>query len=376
MKNSLLFILHLLLISCGNKKPAAEKETGNTQDIVQLTDAQLKNAGLVTGKISHSEISAKLTLTGSIEVPPQNTISVSAPLGGYLKYTRLIPGMRVHKGELIATLEDMQFIELQQDYLLAKSRLALTETEYHRQQELNSTKSSSDKVFQQAKNEYESQRIYVRSLSEKLSLAGINPSAINETNISRTVNIYAPSDGFVSKVNVNTGKHVASSEVMFEILNLQDVHLNLKVFEKDINRLRIGQELTAFTIDNADQKYLAEIVMISHNLNDQRMGEVHCHFKKYDASLLPGMFMNAEINITSHNALSLPSEAIIRWNNQNYIFLKKDKNTFEMVKVQAGINEDGMQEITSLPSDIETKGEIVIKNAYALLMQLKNKNEN
>ena len=75
--------------------------------------------------MAQKDISAVLKLNGIIEVPPQNMIAVSVPLGGYLQSTHLLEGMKVKKGEIIATLEDQQYIQIQQDYLIAKIRLTL-----------------------------------------------------------------------------------------------------------------------------------------------------------------------------------------------------------------------------------------------------------
>jgi cobalt-zinc-cadmium efflux system membrane fusion protein len=138
-------------------------------------------------------------------------VSISVPLGGYLKSTKLLPGMKVKKGEVIANIEDQQYIQLQQDYLTAKSKLSYIEKEYQRQKELNQSKASSDKVFQETETTYQGQKILVKSLSEKLRLISINPDKLDENNLSRSINLYAPIDGFVSTVNVNIGKYVTQA---------------------------------------------------------------------------------------------------------------------------------------------------------------------
>src|SRR6185312_15516991 len=199
MKNIFkLFALTFLLASCGSKSVTTKQQqtTEVESHFITLTDAQMKNANIVTGKMEQKEITSILKVNGKIDVPPQNMISVSLPLGGYLKSTKLLPGMHVNKHEVIAVVEDNQFIQLQQDYLTAKAQLALNETEYNRQKDLNATKASSDKVFQQASATFETQKILAKSLEEKLKLIGINPAKLSLQNISKSVNVYSPIDGF------------------------------------------------------------------------------------------------------------------------------------------------------------------------------------
>jgi cobalt-zinc-cadmium efflux system membrane fusion protein len=139
-----LSIAFAILTSCGSKQTTTEatEETPN-ETTVELTDAQLKNSEIKTGKIEQRNISSLLKVNGKIEVPPQNMVSVSVPMGGYLKSTKLLAGMHISKGEVIATMEDQQYIQLQQDYLTAKAHFTSIEAEYIRQKELNQSKALS-----------------------------------------------------------------------------------------------------------------------------------------------------------------------------------------------------------------------------------------
>ena len=376
MKNIILIInIALLVTSCGNdnKQNDAENEQPTQENTLTLTDEQYKNAAIETAKIFTSNISSVLKLNGKIDVPPQSLVSVSVPLGGYLKSTKLLPGMHIRKGDPLAVMEDIQYIQLQQDYLTAKAQLSLTESEYNRQKELNQSKATSDKVFEQVRTNYQTQLVLLKSLEEKLKLIGLNPQRISAGTISKSINIYSPISGFVSAVNVNIGKYVTPSDILFELVNPNDIHLNLTVFEKDINKLAVGQKLLAYSNSHPQTKYPLEVILISKNISGQNAAEVHCQFKQYDNGLLPGMFMNAEIEVSTHNANVLPEEAIVRFENKHYVFVEKGKQTFEMKEVQTGNAENNLVEIINAEQfDNEN---IVVKNAYTLLMALKNESE-
>lgn len=362
----------VLLAACGTKKAADTEAMPDAvaDSVITLTDAQVKNAGIVLGKPEIKEIASILRVNGKIDVPPQNMVSISVPMGGYLKTTKLLPGMHVSRGEAIAVIEDQQYIQLQQDYLTAQAKIGFLENEYKRQQSLNQSQASSDKVYQQAEADYKTQRVLITSLAQKLQLAGINISRLNENTISRSINIYSPINGYVSRVNVNIGKYVSSTDVLFELINPQDIHLALKVFEKDLGKLFIGQKLNAYTNNEPGRKHLCEVLLIGKDLSEEGNTNVHCHFEEYDKTLVPGTYMNAEIEVKNKNATVVPEQAVVSYQNRQYIFISTRPNRFAMKEVTTGETENGFTEIV-VDSNL-AKQKMVAKGAYSLLMSLKN----
>ncbi len=376
MKNSILIICLLLSIAaCDFQKKEDNTEQSNpeTKNTVILTTEQLKNAAVTTGELKKQDISSVLKATGQINVPPQNMVSVSMPLGGYLKSTKLLPGLRFTKGDVIAVMEDQQYIQLQQDYLITKSKLNFAEKEYARQKELNQNKASSDKVFQLAEAEYKTLQITLSSLAEKLKLINVNPSRLTENTLSKSIPIYAPINGYVSKVNVNIGKYVNPSDVLFELINPTDILLKLQIFEKDIHKLFIGQKLYSYTNNNPEVKYQNTIVLISQDANDERVFNIHCRFEKLNPNLLPGMYMNAAIELKNNAVFALPQDAVVTFEGAEYVFIALTKDKFKMTPVKTGVQENGFIEITN-GTDFKTR-QIVLTGAYSLLMQLKNEME-
>ena len=376
MKNIIVVFGIFVLVACGNKKTmedAKQAPTAAEGDIAELTDAQMALTKIELGKVERRNISSIIKLNGKIDVPPQNLVSVSMPLGGYLKSTKLLPGMHIKKGELIAIMEDQQYIQIQQDYLITENKLEFAKAEYIRQKELNASKATSDKLFQQTEMEYKTLSITLSALGEKLKLININIQKLTENTIANNIKIYSQIDGFVSKVNVNIGKYVNPTDVLFELINPSDFHLNLKVFEKDIDKLSIGQKLVTYSNNFPDKKYDCEIILISRDISSERTVDVHCHFENYDRTLLPGMYMNADVEVKSNNTSSIAEDAIVNFEGINYVFVAKDKNQFQMVRIETGTKENGFIEIKNKGEFTDKK--IVIKGAYTLLMKLKNKSE-
>ena len=380
MKSNQIFAIagiSLMLACTANKKEEQKSVTSQAkqdsaiQNIVTLTGEQLKSANLSIGQVQNKDMHQILKVNGLIDVPPSNIVSISIPLGGYLKKTNLIPGMFVKKGALLAVIEDPIYIQLQQDYLTAKSRFAYLEADYIRQRDLNATKSTSDKIYQLAKSDFESQKYLVKSLQEKLKLIGIDPSQLNETTISRAINFNSPINGYVTKVNVNIGKYVTPTDVLFEIVDPSDLHLRLIVYENDVLNLKIGNEVTFTTNNDLSKKHTAHVAVITPNINEERTTDVHCHLVNENVRLYPGTYVSAEISLNNAKVDALPEESIVKWENKPYIFIKQSDQSYKLLAVELGVTTNGFIEVKT-----NLKGQdIVLKNAYTLLMKLKNSSE-
>lgn len=368
-----------LISSCGTKEePKKETPAATTAapaadagDMVTLTPEQATNAGIALGQAEKRSIHTNLKVNGTIDVVPENVVSISIPLGGYVRRTTLMPGERVAKGAVLATIEDQQYIQLQQDYLTAQSRLTYLEAEYKRQQQLNSTRATSDKVYQQALADYEAQRILLAALAEKLRLIGIDPSRLTEKSLTRTINLYAPISGYITKVNVNPGKYASPTDVLFELVNTSTLHLSLTVFENNAGSIKEGQIVTCYSNINPAKKYKAKVHLITPSIDKDRATGVHCDFIDADKDLIPGLYMNAEIEMENAERDCLPEGAVVTWENENYIFVETGKDSYKMTRVQIGTPDEGyVPVISALPA-----GQIVTTNAYALLSKLKNSTE-
>jgi len=373
-----LYLLPLLVFSfsCNpDKKVETEQSSVLPENRVELTAEQLKNTKIETGVLSQKEVTTLLKINGIIEVPPQNLISISVPLGGYIQSTHLLEGMQVRKGEVIATIEDQQYIQIQQDYLTAKIRLNAFEREFVRQKELNENKAGSDKVFENAQSDYLSQKVLVKSLAEKLKLIGINPEKLNENALSRRISVLSPINGYVSRVNTNIGKYVTPADVLFDLVDPADIHLALSVFEKDIHQLSIGQKLVSFTNSEPEKKYPAKIILIGKDVSKERAVTIHCHFDKYEPYLIPGMYMNAAVETKAKTGYVIPDDGLVRFEGKHYIYEVIGDNGYEMREVLTLGIEDGNTLITLQDNSNLVGRTFVTNGAYTLLMKMKNMEE-
>ena len=372
-KHILLFaITALTFIACGKKEEKAPEttEANKASDIIRLSAIQAKNIGLEIDNPQEKVLSSTIQLQGEVTVPPQSLMNVTFPLGGYIRKTNVIAGMHVTKGQTLAVIEDMQFIQLQQDYLTAKEAFKVADLEFNRQKELNTKKATSDKLFEQINAERETQRITMASLKQKLELLGINANRLTTANISKSIRIASPISGLVSKVNVSVGQYISPTEMLYELTNMNDVLLTFNAFEKDVEHLKTGQDLEVYTNDNPEKKHIARIQYINTSLNEDRSAVVTAKLNSYDAKFIPGLFVNANIHIANKKQFTLPENAIVDWQGKSYVFENIGNNDYKMISVKTGITKDGFKQFES--DQVTLSSKIVVKNAYSLLMKAMN----
>jgi len=381
----ILLIFILAFSSCnGGKKPAeqAKAEEVIPENIVELREDQIKLANIEMGTIDLKSMSGTLKVNGTVSVAPQNLATVCMPMGGFVKSTNLMPGNMVRKGQTLAILENQEFIDIQQNYLEAKNKLELAKADYERQNELYKSDVSSQKSMQQVASNYKSLKVQVKALEQKLALIGINPNRMNENNISRSVALVSPISGYVRAVNVSIGKSVSGSDVLFEIVNSDKLFLELTLFEKDADKVLKGEKIRFF-INNEAEQHEAVIYQTGKSINNDKTYKVYANVIGRCKNMLPGMYVNAVIQSKSNQATSVPSEAIVSFDDKDYIFVfEKNKveagkpfTEYRMVQIQKGVSDNGFTEIV-LPGTLDYKTvKVVVKGAYNLLSAKKNAGE-
>lgn len=364
-----------LIFSCSKKEETEAKQTfAVSGDQIALTDLQQKNAGIETKTLGNLNIANKIMLSGQIGVPPQSMSGVSSPSGGIVKLTRFMPGNYVAKGQTLAVVENPELAKLQQDYLQAKSGLRYAQKDYERQKYLNQYQASSSKVTQRALNETQNQNAAVHGIASQLRSYGINAERVNAGNIQKSISVTAPISGYISTVNVSVGQYVSPAEVLYTIINNNVMHLELKVFEKDLGKISLGQQVYAYTNQNPEKKFAATVKVIGKDFAADRSVTVHCDLNDKNESLIPGTFMNAEVEVNAEEGFVIPDDAIVTWENKQYIFEEVKPRTYKMFAVTIGNSENGFTELLNFDSK-NARRKFVIKGAYPLLMAIKNVEE-
>ena len=382
---ALLSISLIALIACNGTPKKAEQakaEENLPEDIVEMRDDQIKLASIETGTIEMKSMSGKLKVSGIVAVAPQNLATVCMPMGGFVKSTSLMPGNVVRKGQTLAILENQEFVDMQQNYLEARNKFEFAEGEFKRHTELYKNDVYSQQNLQQVTSDYKTLKAQVKALEQKLAIIGINPANLHEDDISGSVAVIAPISGFLRTVNINLGKFVGPADILFEIVNSEKLFLELTLFEKDADKVSEGQEISFF-INNETEQHEAVIYQTGKSINVDKTYKVYASVPGDCKNVLPGMYVNAIIETSGNQVSALPSDAIVSFDDKDYIFIF-DKNKeedgkpfteYRIIEVHKGVTDGGITEVI-LPEGFNiTTAKVVVKGAYNLLAAKKNAGE-
>ncbi|MFT4838758.1 MAG: cobalt-zinc-cadmium efflux system membrane fusion protein [Nonlabens sp.] len=329
------FSLTLALYSCGEQSNTAdqvETQSAATMDNrIQITQAQFEQSNMILGVLEEKSFPNIVSVNGMIDVPPENRAVVNATMGGYIKTTFLLVGDVVRKGQVLVTLENPEFISLQQEYMEVNEQLSYLKSEYDRQVRMKAENITSQKSYLKAESEYKTAIAKHTGLDKQLRMLNILPSNVRAGKISSVVSIYAPISGSITKVNISKGSYLSPATEILEIIDTDHIHLELSVFEKDIMKIKKGQEID-FKIPEASSKtYKAEVHLVGTSIEENRTIKVHGHLDNDEKThFLTGMFIDANIITDSAIAKALPSQTVVEVDGVFYVLVldQKEDDTY------------------------------------------------
>ena len=382
MKNILIVVTLIAFLGCESKSKTEghNHEESSSDDIVSLSKAQMEAIDLKLTHLEDKNMSSNINVNGSIKLPPHHIADISPLMGGVIKNIFVIEGDKVKKGQTLATLEHPDFIDMQNNYINNLTKLVYVEKEYRRQEKLNSEKVVSDKSFQVITSEYKILKSTIQTQKIKLQMVGLSVNGIESGKIYSTLSITAPFNGYVSAIETNIGSFVAPQSILFEIVNNDELHADFMVYEKDINKIEVGQTVF-FTTSSFSQEFEAEIHNISPVFEENPKAlHVHADIISSKAKLIPGMYINGRLLADDVKTKAILSEAIINAKGKDYIFVKArtksktDKFTFRKVEVIKGVESGNYTAIKPLLK-MNDSMQVVGKGAYFVFSEL-SKEEN
>ncbi|WP_271424668.1 efflux RND transporter periplasmic adaptor subunit [Aequorivita sinensis] len=375
---SILLLLAFILASCNNSEKEVESTDSTSEEIadgnIHLSKAQFENAKMEIGQLTEKPFAQTVQTNGVIDVPPQSRAVVSAFAGGYIKNTPLLVGSKVSKGQRLVTIENPEFITMQQNYMETVAQLSYLNSEYERQKTMFEEKITSQKSYLRAESEYKTALARSNSLKKNLQMLNINPASVAAGNIVSQVNIYSPIDGNVTQVFVNTGTYVSPADKIMEIMNTDHIHLELKVFEKDLLQLKKDQEILFSVPEASKETFKGDVHLVGTSIDpNSRIAMIHGHIDEKDSqNFTAGMFVEAQIVTGTSNHLALPENAIVELDGVNYVLLIENENNDEYqlhsARVKVGATYQGYTIIENA-SEFEKDSRFLTKGGFALLQE-------
>lgn len=403
INKSSLFILSIslfLLVSCGKKEATEEHDEEKSETEVALTEVQAKTIGIETGSIEMKNLNTIIKANGYTAVPPQNRADVSTLIGGVVKDIFVLEGTFVTKGKTLATIQNLEVSEMQEEYQSAIASIEYLEQEFKRQKTLTDENVNPRKAFQEVKSKLASERAKAQAAKNKLQALNVSPNGSTSL-----VPIVAPISGYVGKISITKGAFAETGVTLFEVVDNTQMHLDLNVFEKDLGKISIGQEVDFVLTNQSNKSIKGKIFGINKSFsNESKTVAVHAKITSSTKDLISGMYVAANINISNQTVPALPKDAVVRNGDKYFIYIQEEGEHeeapkkeaeehghkkgethkkgeeqhkeihYKAVEVAVGTTDLGYTEV-KLIEKIPSDAKIVIKGAYYLLAQSKGGGE-
>lgn len=400
------FLMAMLLSnSCSKKENSKEEETTEKSEnhheeepsnITTLTQEQIDKVGIEIGKIEEKELTATIKANGMLTVPNNSKGNATSLYGGVIKTLNVQIGSFVKKGQVIATIENPQFIQLQEDYLTTVGRITFAEQEERRQKELNAGNAGALKNLQNATSELRNLRTRKSSLQQQIQLMGISVGSLSIGKLRSRLVVKSPLSGVVSNVLAKLGSYVDVSSPVAEIVDNSSLHLDLQVFEKDLPKLKVGQIIHFTLTNNPTMEYDAKVFSIGSSFeNDSKTIAIHCKVTGNKEGLIDGMNITGIVSLDDTTAPAVPTEAIVNSEGKDYLFMITDQKpeehseeektespnemahqdepqsgiNFEKIQVIKGVSSMGFTAVTFI-QEIPIDSKIVTKGAFFINAKL------
>ena len=301
MKHTILCVLAMLTACNSSSDTKQEMPTSVTADSATVISSdstaysQPYDSTSIDGTTAATAIN-KVSFNGTLIIPPQNFASVTMLMGGTIRSTNLLPGSYVKKGTLLATLDNLDFISLQQTFLESQAQTEYLKSEYNRQLVLSKEEVASVKKLEQSKADYLSMKSKMEAAAAQLSLLGISTQSLLKNGITPALEIKAPVNGYIGKVKVNVGKYLNEGDILCEIINKQETLLRLTTYEKDLKDIRLGAKVWFRVNGMGTKTFEAKLISIGQEVDEtSRSLEVFAKVISEDPTFRPGMYVTAQI---------------------------------------------------------------------------------
>lgn len=402
----------MALAACGDKSKTGKKqEDGHAHEHAVnesgnkaiLTEAQIKTVGITFGHIEHKQLTDALRSNGYLRVPNNNKANATSMFGGLVRKINVEEGDFVKAGQVIATIENPDFINLQEEYLALENKITFAEQEQIRQKELNEGGAGALKNWQSVQSEVRSYRGRRAALRRQIEMMGIDPNKLRPDGLRSSLVVTSPVSGTVSRILAKIGSYVDVSSPVAEIVDNSQLHLDIHVFEKDLPKLAVGQIIHFTLTNNPVTEYDAKVYSIGSSFeDDSKTISVHCKVVGNKKGLIDGMNVTALVSLDNAVMPAVPNDAIVELDGKPYIFIVKGTSStagkhdhgkdghdhahehdeaggrpaqgtyaFERVEVVTGVSELGYTSIT-LVNDISKDAKIVTKGAFFINAKMTN----
>ncbi|MCX2720123.1 efflux RND transporter periplasmic adaptor subunit [Lentiprolixibacter aurantiacus] len=370
----ILFFSIGILFSCKGREEGIAREgdalqADSSTEGIRISEEQFNSRNMSVGKLESITVSDVVTTQGYVDVPPEGRAIVSAPMPGFVRNAPYIVGEYVKRGQHLLTLENPEFVILQQSYLEALAQNAYLKSEYERVKTLFEEQVSSRKNFLKAESDYRTNQAQIVGLKSQLELLQVDIDQLESSGISSHLKLYAPITGSITRVMVNRGMYTPPNEPLLELVNTDHLHLELGVYERDASQIIPGQKIQFYLPENHEELFEGEVFKVGNQVQEEnRTVLVHGHIPENLASRFPvGAYIQAEITLDRKQVFALPEEALLREGEHTYALivnrLQDGGYLLKKTAVKTGTEQSGFVPVLTDSSDLLDK-EFLTRGAF------------
>ena len=340
---------------------------------IPLSEKQVKAVDLKMGEAQEREMDAMLHVNGSLVLRAQDMGNVSSLMGGIVKNVYVKEGQMVSRGQVVATIENTDVVTLQREYYTAYKESEMARLELDRQKTLASAGAGIKKTLQMSEKNYKVAKANLLGTGRQLQQMGISTKEVAKGKFTTVFPLRAPISGTVSDMQASLGSYADMQTPLMKIRNNHAVECDLNVFEKDIAKVKVGDQVLVSLTNQPGVNVSGRVYGMNQYLN-KGTKSVAVHVKldaKRGAKLFEGMYVSGQIATGRQLCMTLPDKAIVSADGKQYVFALNQQHSkggtysFSRHEVTTGVNNNGYTEV-ALCKHLKKGQKIVTDNAFYL----------
>lgn len=340
---------------------------------IPLSEKQVKAVDLKMGEAQEREMDAMLHVNGSLVLRAQDMGNVSSLMGGIVKNVYVKEGQMVSRGQVVATIENTDVVTLQREYYTAYKESEMARLELDRQKTLASAGAGIKKTLQMSEKNYKVAQANLLGTGRQLQQMGISTKEVAKGKFTTVFPLRAPISGTVSDMQASLGSYADMQTPLMKIRNNHAVECDLNVFEKDIAKVKVGDQVLVSLTNQPGVNVSGRVYGMNQYLN-KGTKSVAVHVKldaKRGAKLFEGMYVSGQIATGRQLCITLPDKAIVSADGKQYVFALNQQHSkggtysFSRHEVTTGVSNNGYTEV-ALCKHLKKGQKIVTDNAFYL----------
>jgi cobalt-zinc-cadmium efflux system membrane fusion protein len=357
----------------GFAKRGSEGNSGITwgpDTVVELSEEEENSIIIETVQASYKPLRSELLALGKVFAHPQRKAIVSYPFSARIAEVHVILGDWVNPGQKLLTLQSEEVGAAKSEFYKAMADFELAKVNHERQKRLFDRGVGAQKDFLSSEAEYKVAEANLNAAEKKLHVLGFSEDqvkSIAETHqINPIISLYSPISGKIIEHNAILGAMVDQETEILTIMDPTVLCIHAEIYERDISKIRIGQEVEASVPAYPGETFQGKISFISDVLNEEtRTITVRSEVENQEYKLKPGMFADIKIFLNHQiDSLVLPKEAVLDEKDENIVFLKADGKYLPRI-IKTGVRNGNFVEIlegVAEGDEVVTKGNFQLKS--------------